>query len=44
MMWLIYEFAYVYFVYNAVHHFKQHNSSGSTKLKEESEKDKDVSI
>ena len=32
------------FVYNAVHHFKQHNSSGRTKLKEESEKDKGVSI
>ena len=44
MVWLIYEFAYVCFVYNAVHHFKQHNSSGRTKLKEESAKDKGVSI
>ena len=44
MMWLIYEFAYVCFVYNALHHFKQHNISGRTKLKEECEKDMGVSI
>ena len=44
MMWLIFEFAHVCFVYNGVHHFKQHNSSGRTKLKEECEKDKGVSI
>ena len=44
MVWLIYEFAYVCFVYHVVPHYKQHNSSGRTKLKEASEKDKGISI